>query len=143
MAFVKIWVHVVFSTKNRARFLSPDIKKELITHIFENCKTKGIFPVAINGMSDHLHCLISLGRDQNIANVVKLIKGESSHWLNQEDRTHAKFEWGDEYFAVSIGESQVDTVKKYIANQEEHHSRKTFSAEHAQLMSRYGFDKLD
>ena len=143
MAFVKIWVHVVFSTKHRAHSLSPEIKRELITHIFENCKTKGIFPVAINGLSDHLHCLISLGRDQNIANVVKMIKGESSHWLNQDNKTRQKFEWGDEYFAVSIGESQVDAVKKYIANQELHHARKTFAEEHAELMSRYGFSKLD
>ncbi len=143
MAYVKIWVHLVFGTRNKTHYLLPDIKYELIRHILENAKSKGIFPAIINGSTDHLHCLLSLGRDQNIAAVAKLIKGESSHWMNSNSKTHNKFEWAQEYFAVSIGESQVEAVKRYIENQEEHHRKKSFMEEHEEFMRRYGFVKLD
>jgi putative transposase len=143
MAYVKIWIHLVFGTRNKTHYLTPDVKRELIDHILQNAKSKGIFLASINGETDHLHCLISLGREQNIADVAKLIKGESSHWMNSCKKTYNKFEWAQEYFAVSIGESQVDAIKRYIENQEEHHRKKSFMEEHQEFMHRYGFAELD
>ncbi|MDB5286561.1 MAG: transposase [Mucilaginibacter sp.] len=66
MSFVKIWIHLVFATKNRQPLLVPELRYQLHKHIKENCKEKEIFLQAINGYSDHIHCLISLGKDQNI-----------------------------------------------------------------------------
>ena len=74
---------------------------------------------------DHVHCLISLGIDQNISKVVSLIKGESSHWINQEKLVPGKFAWQDEYFAVAVSESNVRRVQEYIRNQELHHKNKS------------------
>ena len=107
MSFVKIWVHTVFSTKNREPLLTATIRQEVYSHIISNCHKKEIFLEAINGQSEHVHCLISLGKEQSIAKVSQLIKGESSFWINQENITAKKFAWQDDYFAVSVSESQV------------------------------------
>ncbi len=143
MAYVKIWVHLVFCTKDRTPFLYPEIKQELIHHIIQNAKSKDIFISLINGAEDHIHCLLTLGCEQNIAKVAKMIKGESSFWMNKNQKLRMKFEWADQYYAVSIGESQVENMKKYIMNQEEHHRKKNFTDESAELKRRYGFGELD
>ncbi len=139
MSFIRIWVHIVFGTKNREEFLVKDVREKVIYHIKENARIKNIFIDCINGYNDHLHCLISLGLDQNISKVVNLIKGESSYWINKNKVTKTKFEWADEYFAVSVSESQVDSVRHYIGNQEEHHRKKSFLEEHNEFMNKYGF----
>ncbi|NJD22967.1 MAG: IS200/IS605 family transposase [Melioribacter sp.] len=139
MSYIKIWVHIVFGTKNREQFLLKEIKEKVIQHIIDNSHLKNIFIDCINGYHDHLHCLISLGSDQNISKVVNLIKGESSYWINKNKITRTKFEWADEYFAVSVGESQVDSVRNYLKNQVEHHKKKSFLEEHDEFMNKYGF----
>jgi REP element-mobilizing transposase RayT len=111
-------------------------------HIRENAQKKEIFVDFINGYSDHCHCLISLGIDQKIQKVVQLIKGESSFWINKNNLTVEKFEWQDEYFAVSVSESMVDKVRDYIKNQEEHHLKKSFQEEYDEFISKYGFEKF-
>jgi putative transposase len=139
MSFVKIWIHLVFATKNREPWLKKEFRYDLYKHIAENCVEKEIYLQAINGYTDHLHCLISLGKNQNIANISQLIKGESSFWINKNNFTTEKFSWQDDYFAVSISESQVQTVINYIKNQEIHHSKKSFSEEIDEFMTKYGW----
>ena len=142
MAFVRVWLHIVFGTKNREPFLQKEIREKVIEHIFENAKTKGIFINCLDGYDEHLHCLISLGLDQNIAKILNLIKGESSFWINRNNLTKMKFEWADEYFATSVSESQVDAVRKYIQNQEEHHRKRSFAEEYDEFIVKYGFKNL-
>lgn len=84
MSWVRIWVHVVFTTQRSEPNLTGDIRTSLFAHIKQNCRAKGIYLDAIGGWVDHLHLLISLGREQDIAKVLMLIKGESAHWLNQQ-----------------------------------------------------------
>jgi REP element-mobilizing transposase RayT len=103
---------------------------------------KGIFIDFINGYNDHCHCLVSLGIDQTIQRVMQMIKGESSFWINKNKLTIDKFEYRDEYFAVSVSESMVDKVREYIKNQEEHHNKKTFQEEYNEFISKYGFEKF-
>src|SRR5260221_5244977 len=136
MSFVKIWVHLVFATKNREPLLEQEFRYDIHKHIIENCAEKGIFLQSINGYTDHLHCLISLGKDQSIAKVSQLIKGESSFWINKNNLTSEKFSWQDDYFAVSVSESQVQAVINYIKNQEKHHSKKSFDEEVNEFMKR-------
>ncbi len=107
-----------------------------------NAKDKGIFILAINCVLDHIHKLISLGADQTIGKVVQLIKGESSHWINKNNLLRAKFEWQDDYIAVSVSKSILDRVKKYIKNQEEHNRIKSFSEEIEESRIKYGFEDL-
>lgn len=114
----------------------------LLQHIKENSKQKKIFLDQINCVYDHCHALISLGSSQTISKVAFLIKGESSHWINEEKLIPGKFEWQDEYIAVSASESQLDKVRAYIKNQEEHHRTKSFSEEYDLFMKKYGFKYL-
>lgn len=139
MPFVKLWVHVIWSTKNRVKSISKDFKPLLLEHIKSNAKGKSIFIDTINCVNDHIHILISLSTDQTIAKVVQLIKGESSHWVNKQNLLQTKFEWQDEYIAVTVSDSVVDKVREYIDTQEEHHRIKSFSEEYALFEKKYGF----
>lgn len=144
MPFVKVYIHCVWSTKNRFSYLdSIELRQKVWQHIRENAVQKGIFIDFINGYADHCHCLISLGVDQNIQKIMQLIKGESSFWINKNGLTKAKFEWQDDYFAVSVSESIIDKVRDYIKNQEEHHKKKTFQEEYDEFIDKYGFKKIN
>ena len=143
MSYIKILVHCVWGTKRREPVLTKEIRSLLIDHIKENAKIKNIFIDTINGYTEHLHAIVSLNARQNISEVMQLIKGESAFWINNKTTLLSpKFEWADEYFAVSISESQLDKVRAYIKNQEEHHKKQTFQQEYDEFITKYGFDKL-
>ncbi|MCA1624787.1 MAG: IS200/IS605 family transposase [Acidobacteria bacterium] len=142
MPFVKVWIHLVWSTKNREPYLTDETRQKVFVHIRENARAKNIHLDFINGHKDHVHCLISLGTDQTIEKIMQLIKGESSFWTNKNRLCKTKFEWQDEYFAVSVSESTLESVRKYIANQEEHHRKRSFGDEFEDFLSRAGFQKL-
>ena len=144
MPFVKVYLLCVWSTKNRIPYLdSIELRQKVWNHIRENAIQKGIYIDFINGYSDHCHCLISLGVDQNIQKVIQLIKGESSFWINKNELTKEKFQWQEEYFAVSVSESILDKVREYIKNQEEHHKKKSFQEEYDEFILKYGFKMVD
>ncbi len=142
MSYVKIWVHCVWSTKQRQPFLKQEIKKQVLQHLKDNSKEKSIYIDFINGHLEHLHALISLQKKQNISDVMQLIKGESSFWINQSGLLRNKFQWQDDFFAVSVSHSQIDEVRDYIKNQEQHHKKMTWNEEVDLFMKKYGFDKL-
>jgi REP element-mobilizing transposase RayT len=140
MSYVKIWIHAVWGTKNHERILSKEIRKGLFEHIRENAKTKQIYIDFINGDMEHIHCLLTLNADMNIAKVIQLIKGEAAFWANKHKLVKPKLDWADEYFAVSVSESAIDKVRDYIKNQEEHHKKVTFKDEYDKFISKYGFN---
>ncbi len=139
MPFVKIWIHAVWATKSRKKTLTKDIRPLVFEHIHKNALTKDIYMDCVNGHIEHVHCLFRLKNDQTIKDMMQLIKGESSYWINKQKLTPSKFIWQDEYFAVSVSESQVDSVRRYIQNQEVHHSKKTFQQEYDEFIEKYGF----
>ncbi len=138
MSYVRIWVHCVWGTKNRIHFLSAENKWEILTHIKENAKLKDIYIDFINGDKEHVHCLISLKSDQTISKTIQLIKGESSFWINKSRLSKGKFEWADEYYAVSVSESQLSYVRGYIKDQEDHHKKKSWEAEWEEFLKQHG-----
>lgn len=142
MPFVKIWIHFVWSTKNREALLTDNIRQRVFQHIRDNAQGKEIFIDSIGGYVDHVHCLISLGTDQTIEKIIQLVKGESSFWVNKNRLCRGRFEWQDEYFAVSVSETLVASVRTYIANQEEHHRSKSFDEEFEGFVKRAGFQKF-
>lgn len=144
MPFIKIYIHLVFSTLERKHFLdSKDLRIKVWKHIKENATEKGIFLNMVNGYSEHCHCLISLSSNQNIEKVAQLIKGESSFWINKNNLTFGKFHWQDEYFAVSVSESMIDQVRNYIINQEKHHLKKSFADEYSEFIEKYNFQNSE
>ena len=142
MGYVKIWIHLVWTTKNREPSLTHESRKDIFFHIRENVEKKGIYVDFINGYLEHVHCLISLKSSQNIDKIMMLLKGESSFWINKNKIFHKRFEWQDEYFAVSVSESVVNRVRDYIKNQEEHHRKISFQEEYDEFMLKYSFDKF-
>jgi putative transposase len=130
MPFTKVMIHFIWSTKNRVPQISPTLKPLLLQHITANAKEKGIYIDTINCVKDHIHLLVSLSTDQTIAKVAMLLKGESAYWVNKQNIVADKFEWQEEYMAFSVSQSGIESVRKYIANQEEHHKTKTFKEEY-------------
>ncbi len=116
MPWVRVWIHFVWSTQNREPFLTNEIRKDVFGHIKENAKEKNIYIDFVGGYVDHVHCLISLGTNQEIGKIMQLIKGESSFWVNKNNLTQGKFAWQDEYFAVSVSESGMASARRYLAN---------------------------
>jgi len=139
MPYVRIWVHLIWSTKERRPLLIESLRETVFTHMKENAAKKEIYLDSINGVADHVHTLISLKSDQTIAKVAQLLKGESSHWINSQTLCNSKFEWQDEYIAVSVSESNADNIRRYIRNQEEHHRVKSFGEEYDQFNKDYRF----
>lgn len=139
MPYVRVWIHYVWSTKNRQPVLNDQIRPVIFNHMKLNAVKKNIHLDCVNGYVDHAHCLVSLGSQQTISNVIQLIKGESACWANKQRLIPIdKLLWQDEYFAVSVSESGLDAVRRYILNQEEHHKKKSFTDEYNELISRYG-----
>lgn len=142
MSFIKIWIHLVWATKNREPVLTNKIRQQVFAHIRDNAKAKNIHIDFLNGHFDHVHCLVSLNQEQTIAKIMQLLKGESSFWINKNNLFKHKFEWQNDYFALSVSESGVNSVREYIKNQEEHHKKKTFQEEYEEVIDKYGFELL-
>ena len=143
MPFVSVYIHFVWSTKNRVPYLeTKEIREAMWQHIRDNGKSKGIFIDFVNGHQEHCHCLVSLGTDQNMSKVMQLIKGEAAFWFNKQGFIKDKLEWQDEYFAASVSYSALNTVRNYIKNQEEHHKKKTFQQEYDEFIEKFGFQKF-
>ena len=143
MPYTKVMIHFIWSTKNRIPIITSELKPLLLQHIKENSKIKEIFIDTLNCVNDHIHLLISLGNEQNIAKVAMLIKGESSFWVNKQKLISQKFEWQDEYIALSVSQSGIERVRQYILNQEEHHKKKTFAEEYDEFLKLHGFNRSD
>ena len=139
MSWVRVWIHTVFTTKNRQPLITKNIRDRLFSHIKENAKKKDIFLEEIGGYHDHVHCLISLNKDLSISKTLQLLKGESSHWVNKNKLLPQKFSWQDDYWAVGVSEAHLQPVKYYLQNQETHHQKKTFQEEIDEFMVKYGW----
>lgn len=142
MPYTKVLIHYIWATKNREHLISKELKPLLLQHIKENSIKKGIFIDTLNCISNHIHLLVSLGTEQTIAKTAMLIKGESSFWINKHQNLKTKFEWQDEYIALSVSYSAIDKVRAYILNQEEHHKKKTFTEEYEEFMNAHHFEAI-
>ncbi len=124
-----LFVHVIWSVKNRKPLLAKSIRIKLYEYMHQNAKAKDIQIFNLNGVEDHVHCLLQLHPTQNISAVVHLLKGGSAFWLNQNKLINKEFKWQDGYAAYSISPSMVKTVMNYIDKQEEHHRVKSLEDE--------------
>lgn len=130
---------MIWATKRRKRLINKALKNKLLTHIKEVARSKDIHIVAINCVEDHIHLIVSMNANQDLAKIVMHIKGESSHWVNKQKILDVKFEWQDDYIALSISKSQLPKVIRYINNQEEHHHRLSSQEEYDLFLKHTGF----
>ena len=135
-----VLIHLLFSTKNREPFITPEIELELhpyMAKIFREVKSPSL---AINGTFDHIHALFSLGRVITIADLVEEVKTNTSKWIKTKGPEFRNFHWQRGYGAFSIGQSSVPSLKRYIKNQKEHHRRVTFQEEYRKFLKAYGIE---
>jgi REP element-mobilizing transposase RayT len=143
MSFAKIYLHCVWSTKNRDCQISTSFRPVLLAHLKEYCKEKKIFLDFINAHVDHVHALISLGKKQTVADIMQLIKGESSFWINSLMMMPYQFEWQDDYWVASVSYSHVDKVREYIKNQDQHHQNISRDEEIDRFLVKNGFERIE
>ena len=139
-SFTKIWIHAIWSTKDRHPFIHSNVEHKIYHFISEQFREQGCPVSIINGMPDHVHCLFLLSPQKSIAEVIKQIKGSSSHYINQNNLIVDKFSWQTGYAAYSVSESVVDKVHNYIHNQKQHHAKKTFQQEYDEFIKLYGLE---
>ena len=137
-SYTRCWLHIVWATIERRPLLEKPAAAKLSAHLHEYANEKGVY-MKINFVNtDHTHVLVDLPANKAIEEVVQLLKGGSSHWVNESNLVPSKFGWQRGYGAFSVSHSAVDAVCAYIANQEEHHRKKTFAEELKQFVERYG-----
>jgi REP element-mobilizing transposase RayT len=137
-SLAKILVHVVFSTKDRRPFLrNPEFRFELHRYLGGILNNLDCQPILVGGVEDHVHLLCMLSRTCEAAAMVKEVKRSSSLWLKMKGSELQDFHWQNGYGIFSIGFSQIDSVRNYIANQEEHHRKVSFQDEFRLLLKRY------
>lgn len=141
--YTQLYIQFVFAVQNRISLIQTSWEEELykyITGIVKNHKHKMI---AIGGMPDHLHLFIGLHPTQSISDLMKIVKGESSEWINAKQFVKGKFSWQEGYGAFTYGRSQLDQVYQYVMNQKKHHEKRTFLEEYIQLLEAFeiAYDK--
>ncbi|MEX1140305.1 MAG: IS200/IS605 family transposase [Bacteroidota bacterium] len=142
-SLIKVFVHLVWITKERRRLLIPEVGNHVKDHISEYAQNNSIDITTLAIQPEHVHLLASLSRSQRIEDVAKLLKGESSHWINHGSLLRHKFSWQRGYWAGSVCYQHVDRVKSYIANQQEHHRQKSFREEFMALLREEGYSEAE
>ena len=133
-----IYIHLVFSTKERRPFLrTPPLRQSLHTQLGAISKTLECPPLMVGGVEDHVHLLCRFSRTVTQAEWVKELKRVSNGWLKAQGSEFADFEWHGGYADFSVSQSNLDQVKEYIANQEEHHQKMTFQDELRALLHKH------
>jgi REP element-mobilizing transposase RayT len=140
-SFNKIWIHAIWATKERTPLINSSVEQKVYHFISEQFRELGCPVRIINGMPDHIHCLFLLSPQKSIAEVIKQIKGSSSHFVNQNNLISERFAWQTGYASYSVSESIVDKVFHYIYNQKQHHHKKTFLQEYDEYLKLYGFEE--
>ena len=130
-------VHLVFSTAARKPLIRPDIQHRLHAYLGGIARDNDMAALAVGGVTDHVHVLLSLSRTIAVAKALQLLKGGSSKWLNEHSPGKA-FSWQEGYAAFSVSISNREKVANYILNQAEHHKRMTFSEELSKLLRAHG-----
>ncbi|TAF44670.1 MAG: IS200/IS605 family transposase [Sphingobacteriales bacterium] len=139
-SFNKIWIHAIWATKEREPFIHISLEQKVHQYIAEQLREQGCPVRIINSMPDHIHCLFLLNPQKSIAEVIKQIKGSSSHFINQNDLISEKFAWQTGYAAFSVSESGVEKVFQYIKNQKSHHQKKMFQQKYDDFIKLYGLN---
>ena len=135
--YTQIYIHIVFAVKGRQNLIQESIRGELqkyITGIIQNRNQKSL---AIYCMPDHTHILVGMKADISVSDLVRDIKAISSKFINDNRYIRGKFNWQTGFGAFSYSKSQIDSVIKYILNQEQHHKKQTFKMEYLEFLEKF------
>jgi putative transposase len=136
-SLAKIYIHLVYSTKNRVNLIDEEIEKELFPYIAKIFRENDSPSLAINAAGNHVHSIFLLSRKVALCDVIEEVKKSSSKWIKTKGAQYKKFYWQNGYGAFSVSQSHVDAVKKYIARQKIHHRKRSFTVEYLELLEKY------
>ena len=137
--FTCLHYHLVFSTKHREPFITPAIRTRLYAYLGGLIRGEGGHPVAIGGMPDHVHILARLTQTVAVADVLRVVKTNSSVWVH-ETFPDVRFGWQTGYGAFTVGRSSLDAVRRYIEDQEAHHTKRSFQDEFREMLRVHGIE---
>jgi putative transposase len=137
-SLAKVWIHLIFSTKDRYPFLAgKPVRLDMHAYLATVLRNHECETLVVGGVEDHIHALFALSRNHSIADIVKEIKIALSRWVKEKSSTLSQFSWQRGYGAFSVSQSQLDEVTRYIEWQEEHHRRISFQDEYRAFLKKY------
>jgi putative transposase len=136
--YTQLYIHIVFAVRHRDALISPSWKEGLQKYITGIVRNQGHKLIAINTMPNHAHIFIGMKPDAALSDLVRDVKRDSTNFINEEIKPRGRFAWQEGFGAFSYSYSQMDSVVKYILNQEEHHRRRTFREECISMFKRFG-----
>ncbi|GLU56361.1 IS200/IS605 family transposase [Dyadobacter frigoris] len=135
--FSQLYVQVVFAVKGRENLIKKEFRTEVFEYIAGTIKGKDQKPIIVNGVGDHVHVFIGLRPSMSVSDLVRDIKNNSSNFINSKKFVKGKFAWQEGFGSFTYGQSQIDSVFKYISNQEAHHQKKTFKEEYIDMLTKF------
>lgn len=139
-SYSRCWLHLIWETLRREPMLNKLAAAKASINLSEYSQEKGIYMKINYFNADHTHALIDLPTNLTIEQVIQLLKGSSSHWINEKRLVKGRFAWGRGYGAFTVSHSDVEKVARYIARQEEHHRKRSFRDEYRLFVKRYGLE---
>lgn len=137
-SYTRLYYHIIFSTKDRARQITNDFRSRLYEYLGGIIARENGRLIAAGGAADHVHLVVSLNATAALADVLRIVKTNSSKWVHETFPDKADFAWQPGYAAFSVSSSKLEDVRTYIANQEEHHRQTTFEEEFVAFLNRHG-----
>ena len=132
--------HIVFSTKKRAPLISDAVRERLYEYLGGVIRSGGDSLTEIGGVADHIHLLVKLKPTHTVADLLRVVKANSSKWVNEERLTESRFGWEEGYSAFTVSQSRVEAVRDYLRRQEEHHRKASFREKLQTLCERRGVE---
>ncbi|HGY56133.1 MAG TPA: IS200/IS605 family transposase [Caldithrix abyssi] len=139
-SLAKIYLHIIFSTKNKEKLIKPEIEKDLHAYMAGILKNLDCTAIIIGGTNDHVHILNTFSRVITISKMLEILKKESSKWIKKRGLNYDNFYWQNGYGAFSVSQSRVENVKKYIENQKSHHRTISFKEEFIRFLKEYNVE---
>jgi len=138
--YSQINIHSIFSIKGRENIITQNFREDLFKYISGILNQNKQYSLAVNGYKDHVHIFFELHPTKALADIIRIVKTNSSKWINENRFVKGKFAWQEGYGAFSYSRSQRDDVIKYIMNQEKHHGKRTFREEYLDLLKKFKID---
>ncbi len=139
-SLVKNYIHIVFSTKHRIHMIDDAIENELYAYLGGICNNLECQVLKVGGYTNHIHILCLLSKKITLAKLLAEVKANSSRWMKTKGEKHQNFYWQDGYGAFSVRQSEVQVVSNYIANQKEHHNKRSFKDEYRDVLKEHGVE---
>jgi len=136
--YTSLYIHIIFSTKDRAPIIHPEWQDRLRAYLGGIARDNKMKALEVGGTADHIHMLVSLPSTIATANTVKLLKGNSSKWVNETFPDQGRFQWQEGYGAFSVSASRIENIRQYIRAQHEHHRKKSYQEEYLAFLKKHG-----